>query len=305
MLAGTRWRSFVIFKIVHRLKKETDHTDEEELAIKAFNRIIGGIFGLCILMIIAVSLVYVFTVVRTPLGTYGDKRYGTVQEDGRVRYVRNTNQYKTREELGLSEYELMSGDRIVLIFDPNIDVIKVAYPQKLWDELEKRVALGISAVLGVSFFVFIFYGTVICRATWWGRALWPFVKTQPEWLKELEEEREWKEMPLWKRFIANGVIIAVACVILWPWFIEIVENVRIMQNREEMSNTYQEGMKAGQEAERISDALQNIGSDSEDAEDEADPESNDENGEEDEKTDGADRAKDAAGEIYDILSGME
>ena len=64
-------------------------------------------------------------------------------------------------------------------------------------------------------------------------------------------------------------------------------------------------MKAGQEAERISDALQNIGSDSEDAEDEADPESNDENGEEDEKTDGADRAKDAAGEIYDILSGME
>lgn len=311
MYTGTRWRSLAIFKIVHRLKGETDQTEEEKLAINAFNRIIGGILGLCILMIIAVSLVFVFTLDRTPLGIYGDTRYGTIQEDGRVRYVKNTNQYKTKEELGLSEYELAPGDRIVLIFDTDTDVIKAAYPQKIWDEFEKRAALSVSAVLVVSILVFIFYGLVICRATWWGRALWQFVKTQPEWQKELEEEREWKETPLWKRLIVNCVVIAVACVILWPWFVEIVENVKRLQNIEEMSNTYQEGMKAGQEAERISDALQNIGSDGgEDAADGEDLEEDEEAGDEtkkseDGKSDGVDRAEDAAGNIYDILSGME
>lgn len=177
--------------------------------------------------------------------------------------------------------------------------------------MKKRAALSVSAVLVVSILVFIFYNFVICRATWWGRALWQFVKTQPEWLKELEEEREWKETPLWKRLIVNCVVIAVACVILWPWFVEIVENVKRLQNIEEMSNTYQEGMKAGQEAERISDALQNIGSDGgEDAADGEDLEEDEEAGDEtkkgeDGKSDGVDRAGDAAGNIYDILSGME
>lgn len=311
MYTGNRWRALVIFRLIKKLKNKPDMTEEEQDVVKAYHRILGGTFGLCILIIIAFSAFFTLTVIRTPIGNHGDKRYGTVQSDGMIRYVQNTNQYRTQDELGLSEYELMPGDRIVMLFDAGTGSLMAAYPQKLWDELEERMLVSGAAVFGVCIAVLLFYAVFICRATSWGKPLWSWLPTQPEWQKELAEEKEWKNASLGLKFAVMAVVFVLAGIILWPQISELAGNIKVFREREEMSGTFQEGMKAGQEAERMSENLQNIGSDDEDSSEEEEAENKDSESPEEEKkeaaekTSGVEAAGDAAENIYDILSGME
>ena len=98
-----------------------------------------------------------------------------MQSDGTIRYVQNVNKYATAEELGLADFELKSGDKILLFFDKD-DNIKAAYPRDFYESYsENRVLIIVwTALLGIG--VLLVYAFVICRVTPFGRPWYLYCK---------------------------------------------------------------------------------------------------------------------------------
>ncbi|MCM1264375.1 MAG: hypothetical protein NC313_16815 [Butyrivibrio sp.] len=216
------WRGGVIFQLVNELKKKPNPTPEEKNAIKAFNRIIIGTLILCFFMVIAV-IISTASMFMSPAVGYGDKRYGTVQEDGRIRYTQGTHQYATQEELGLEDYHLTQGDKVVLFFDSVTEELTSAYPEKASTVSANKAAVGMLSILAVSVIILLFYAMFICRVTSWGSPLYQWLNTQPRWLDIKNGNKDWQQMPLWLKLVVAVLVIVLASIILAPQLMEIIE----------------------------------------------------------------------------------
>lgn len=215
------WRGVVIFRLVNELKKKPNPTPAEKNAIKAFNRIIIGTLILCFFMIIAI-IISTASFFMNPIGGHGDKRYGTVQDDGRIRYTQGTHQYMTQEELGLEQYQLTQGDKVVLFFDSVTEELISAYPENVSTASENKWAIGMLSILVVSIIILLFYAMFICRMTSWGSPLYQWLNTQPRWLEIKNGNKDWKQMPLWLKLVVAVLVLILATIILAPQLMEII-----------------------------------------------------------------------------------
>ena len=148
-----------------KLLCQTASTPEEKKTAAAFRRVF---YGTIVLVILIVVVLLAVMLLNNPFLASGDRRYGSVQSDGTIRYVQNVNKYATAEELGLSDFELRSGDKIIIFFDKD-DNIKAAYPRDFYESYtENRVLLIVWTALA-ELLVLLVYAFLICRVTPFGR----------------------------------------------------------------------------------------------------------------------------------------
>ncbi|MCM1047680.1 MAG: hypothetical protein NC433_04565 [Clostridiales bacterium] len=217
------WRGGVIFQLIDELKKKPNPTPAEKNAIKAFNRIIIGTLILCFIMVIALIITMSVPLFTGSISARGDRRYGTVQDDGRIHYTQGTHQYATQEELGLEQYQLTQGDKVVLFFDSVTEELISAYPENISTASENKWAISLLSVLVISIIILIFYAMFICRATSWGSPLYQWLNTQPRWLEVKNGNKDWQQMPLWLKLVVAVLVLILASIILAPQLMEIIE----------------------------------------------------------------------------------
>lgn len=250
------------------------HTAEEIAAAKAFKRVFVGIVIIAVLYVVGLVAVFLCNV---PFLDSGTRRNGTVQRNGSVKYVQNTEKFVSQESLGLSEFELSEGDRIVIFFDKD-DTISSAYPKDYYDSYTETRIIAILgyALLGIT--VILIYALIVCRLT-------PFGSAWYEYLKKLSSENT-QELPLRRRVIINIVSVAVAVLICMPQLIGIIENARRMEEINEFGKTIKQAQQAADYADRVTENLEGL----------------------DEKLDsniGLDNAQNASDRIHDIMAGLK
>ena len=221
----------------------TASTPEEKKTAAAFRRVFYGT------VIIAVSIVAALLIVmflNNPFLASGDRRNGTVQSDGSIRYVQNVNKYATAEELGLADFELKSGDRVIIFFDKD-DNIKAAYPKDFYESYtENRVMIIVmTALLGLT--VLLIYAFVICRVTPFGRP----------WYLYCREKKSLGQPKLSKA--QNAVIYAVSVVaalaICAPQIVKISDEIRRLREINEFGAKIKAVRQAADKAGEITDKL--------------------------------------------------
>lgn len=224
----------------------TASTPEEKKTAAAFRRVFYGTVILAVLLAVAL-LVVMF--LNNPFLASGDKRYGTVQSDGSIRYVQNVNKYATAEQLGLSDFELKSGDKIIIFFDKD-DNIKAAYPKDFYESYtENRVMIIVwTALLGLT--VLLVYAFVICRVTPFGRA----------WYLYCREKKSLGQPKLSKA--QNAVIYAVSVIaalaICAPQIMKISDEIRRLREINEFGAKIKAVQQAADKAGEITDKLNGV-----------------------------------------------
>lgn len=221
----------------------TASTPEEKKTAAAFRRVFVGTVILAVLLVAAL-LVVMF--LNNPFLASGDRRYGSVQSDGSIRYVQNVNKYATAEELGLADFELKSGDRVIIFFDKD-DNIKAAYPRDFYESyMENRVMIIVwTALLGLT--ALLVYAFVICRLTPFGRP----------WYLYCREKKSLGQPNLSKA--QNAVIYAVSVVaalaICAPQIVKISDEIRRLQEINEFGAKIKAVQQAADKADEITDKL--------------------------------------------------
>ena len=228
----------------------TASTPEEKKAAAAFRRVF---YGTVILAVLLAAALLVVMFLNNPFLASGDKRNGTVQGNGTIRYVQNVNKYATAEQLGLSDFELKSGDKIIIFFDKD-DNIKAAYPKDFYESYtENRVMIIVwTALLGIA--VLLVYAFVICRVTPFGRA----------WYLYCREKKSLGQPKLSKA--QNAVIYAVSVIaalaICAPQIMKISDEIRRLREINEfgakIKAVQQAAEKAGEIADNLNSAAENL-----------------------------------------------
>lgn len=233
-----------------KLLCQTASTPEEKKTAAAFRRVY---YGTIILAVLLAAALLVVMFLNNPFLASGDKRYGTVQSDGTIRYVQNVNKYATAEELGLADFELKSGDKILLFFDKD-DNIKAAYPRDFYESYsENRVLIIVwTALLGIG--VLLVYAFVICRVTPFGRP----------WYLYCREKKSLGQPKLSKA--QNAVIWAVSVIaalaICAPQIIKLSDEIcrlrEINDFNAKITTVQKSAEKAGEITENLNSALENL-----------------------------------------------
>lgn len=226
-----------------KLLCETASTPEEKKIAAAFRRVFYGTIILAVLL--AVALIAVM-ILNNPFLASGDRRNGTVQSDGSIRYVQNVNKYATAEELGLSDFELKSGDKIIIFFDKD-DNIKAAYPRDFYESYtENRVMIIVwTALLGLT--VLLIYAFVICRVTPFGRPWYLYCREK----KSLGQPRLSKA----QNAVIWAVSVIAALAICAPQIMKISDEIRRLQEINEFGAKIKAVQKAAEKAGEITDNL--------------------------------------------------
>lgn len=318
---------------------QTASTPEEIKIAKAYRRVFVGTIILAVGIVIALLAVMFL---NNPFLASGDRRYGTVQEDGSIRYVQNDMKYASAEQLGLSDFELESGDRVIIFFDKD-DQITEAYPKDYYDAYtENRVIIIVmTALLGVT--ALIIYALVICRVTPFGRPWYLYCRK----IRQLGEPKLSKK----QNFAVYAVSFAVSLVVCAPQLMTLIDEIRHMQEIDEFSQKITAAQQAADKAQEMTDALNSLNSQlaensgvesakeaaekakeiadqlnsaasndesseddtpNEDGNDESESESaqesdetSEESGEQTSETGGLDDAKSAADKIHDIMNSLQ
>lgn len=227
---------------------QTASTPEEIKIAKAYRRVFVGTIILAVGIVIALLAVMFL---NNPFLASGDRRYGTVQEDGSIRYVQNDMKYASAEQLGLSDFELESGDRVIIFFDKD-DQITEAYPKDYYNAYtENRVIIIVmTALLGVT--ALIIYALVICRVTPFGRP----------WYLYCRKIREYGEPKLSKKqnFAVYAVSFAVSLVVCAPQLMTLIDEIRHMREIDEFSQKITAAQQAADKAQEMTEALNSLNS---------------------------------------------
>lgn len=252
----------------------TAQTADEIAAAKAFRRVFYGTIAIVTAYVIGLLAVFFFNM---PFLGSGDKRYGTVQEDGSVRYIQDVEKYASQESLGLSEFQLSAGDRVIIFFDKN-DTISEAYPKEYHDSYTETRLFAIlgSALLGLT--LILIYALIICRLT-------PFGSAWYRYLKKITAGQEVNTSPK-----ANALIyvvsLLVALVICLPQIVGILNNLKRMAEINEFGQTIKNAQQAADDAESMIDNLDDLD-------------------EKLESNSGIDAAQSASDKIHDIMAGLK
>lgn len=122
---------FFVTRQGFQLLKKENPTEEERKAAIAFKKsFIGSIIVTVIIVIVLICNIVFAAGKSDHVNMY--KSYGTVVGN-QVKYVQNTVQYKSLSSLGLQNYELQNGDRVIIFFDNTTDVLQDAIPEEIYD----------------------------------------------------------------------------------------------------------------------------------------------------------------------------
>lgn len=224
----------------------TASTPKERKIAAAFRRVYYGTIALCVILIAALAAVMIL---NKPFLDSGTKRYGTVQSGGKISYVQGEAKLVSSERLGLSDYELKSGDRVIIFFDGN-DNIKSAYPRDFYDKYtESRVLIIVFAAL-LEITVLMLYAFVICRLTPFGRA----------WYLLCRELRNYgkPDMSKGRKVLIYAAAGIITLALLYPQITVLVDEMREMREIEEFGNKIKSARLSAEKAQEISDKLNSL-----------------------------------------------
>lgn len=225
---------------------ETASSPEERKIAAAFRRVY---FGTIILAVLVFAALIAVIILNNPFLDSGTKRYGTVRNDGKIGYVQGENRLVSAEKLGLSDYELKSGDKVIIFFDKN-DEIRSAYPRDYYDKYTENRVLTIvfAALLGIT--ALMIYAFVICRLTPFGRP----------WYLYCREIRNlaMPEISRKKKAAIYAVAAAVTIAVLAPQITAFCAEIREMREIEEFGQKIKSVREAAEKAEKSSDNLNSL-----------------------------------------------
>lgn len=239
------------FKSIRRgtiLLDKEDKTAEEMAAAGAFRRIAIGILVLLAGMVVSLCAVLACF---DPVLSGGSKSYGTVVEDGQVRYERGTDQYAAFGKLGLEGYALDVGEQVILFFDNKTGEFEAAYPQTWYEQYtETRVGIIIgTAMLWIT--LFLLYA-VICRITPFGQAWHQYCRRRTQ-----ETEAKLWELPPGSGAAAYIFIVVMTLITCWPQVTGLMNHFHEMREIETFGEILQDGQKDGENATGLIENLQN------------------------------------------------
>lgn len=248
-------------------------TEEQFSAAKAFRRVFVGTLAITVIFVLGMIAMFVFF---NPFLDSGTKRYGTVEAD-RVNYIHNTETSVSVSSLGLEEYGLSDGDRVVIFFDAQ-DNIRSAYPKEYFDgytETRLYAILGY-AMAGVT--LILVYALIICRLT-------PFGSAWYQYLAKLRSDSAEAVAP--KRRAAITIIcVIVALLICLPQLIGIINNIQRMAEINEFGRLIKDTKQVADYADKVTENLEGLD-------------------EKLESNSGLDKANSASDRIHDIMAELE
>ncbi len=144
------------------LSKKQNKTAEEVEIVKSFKHVLRNavVFTLVCVIIISAAIVFLFSSAEMSSDV---KRYGTVIENNKVRYVQNTMQYTSLKDLGIDLEAANEGDQIILFFDHDDQIIN-AIPEKAADK-DSSTKMAVFLIVFVGSVVFLTAATVIMKRT--------------------------------------------------------------------------------------------------------------------------------------------
>lgn len=232
------------------LKTEKDLTLEKEAALRACKRVMTGTVVLVLILILGLAIMTPMCLRALELED-GPSRTGTVQEDGQVRYIKNTQILVSLEELEAQNYGLQPGDKVVVYFDPVTDEVTSGYPYVLFEHhtnMRLGIMLGFVVLMVV---VVLVYALVICRCTPFGSAWYVY--------RSKRKAQETQEIPLRARIVIWAVSTAIAIALCWPQIQNIWDNVQQMQRIKGVQELIQSGQAAADAAADMAGALETVG----------------------------------------------
>lgn len=218
-------------------------TPEEKAAAAAYRRVSIGNVVLVLALVagLVITAIWALTTME-PTG-----RIGTVQDDGQIRYIQNTPQLISQEELDLRQWNLQPGDEVYIYTDSVTDEVTGGTPCAV---VEYRNNIRLGVLLGFAVFMavaLLVYALVICRFTAFGSAWYRYC------LKQEKEETE--DIPPRVNLVINIAALAIALLLCWPQIVGIVENIRELENVGAMSDAIH---SSREEAQSMIDGLDNI-----------------------------------------------
>jgi len=225
---------------------KTASTPEERKIAAAFRRVYYGTIALCVILIAALAAVMIL---NKPFLDSGTKRYGTVQSGDKISYVQGETKLVSPEQLGLADYELKSGDRVIIFFDGN-DNVKSAYPRDFYDKYtENRIMIIVFAAL-LEITVLLLYAFVICRLTPFGRP----------WYLLCRELRNYEkpDMSKGRKALIYALAAAIVFAVSAPEITVLANEIREMREIEEFGNKIKSARLAAEKAQEISDKLNDL-----------------------------------------------
>lgn len=237
--------------IIAQIKAElASSTDEQDIkAYKALKRILKVTPIALVLFLVATIVGVALTFSQMPSYLNEAKRYGTVTDDGMITYVQNERVYKTPEEVGLGNYNLVEGEKITLYFTSTTDELIIAVPdsQDNTDELYVNV-MWAAFIPGACFIIFLF---VIQRFT-------PFGSAYYKYLKRRKARFSKEKTPLW----INIVSIILALLICLPALLQMVGHIqrtqRIQQTSDAIHGAADAADKLTDSMDKVTNELENI-----------------------------------------------
>ena len=155
------WRGIRAILRGMELSKKPNKTAYEVEVVKSYKATMRTTLLSVLLMVIAL-FVLVSWAFSSAEFSGSNKRYGTVMENGSVRYIQNTEQFMTLEQLGIDPELVSEGDEILMFFDRD-DSFDKAFP---YNAAKQDTGTKLTVLLAsMAFFVvaFIVEGMVLKR----------------------------------------------------------------------------------------------------------------------------------------------
>lgn len=226
-----------------KLLCKTARTPEEKAAAAAFKRVLTGTIVLVAVLIMGLAIVMSWSI----LNLESTGRIGTVQSDGQIRYIHNTPQYISQEELNLQQWNLQPGDEVYIYTDSVTDEVTGGMPCAV---VEYRNNTRFGIMLGYIILMIVVlpvFALVICRLTVFGSAWYQYC------LKQEKEDAE--EIPPRVKLIINVIALGIAVLMCWSEITDLVHNIQKLQDVGAMAEAVQ---TAREEAQGYIDALEDL-----------------------------------------------
>ncbi|MBP3673413.1 MAG: hypothetical protein J6J18_06245 [Oscillospiraceae bacterium] len=232
-------------------------TPEELAAARAYKRIMVGTVVLVLMLVLGLAILTPLCLTSLELEK-GDHRIGTVQEDGQVRYTKNVHVFLSQEELGVQDYGLQPGDKVVVYFDTVTEEVTAGYPYALF-ERHTNIRLGIMVgYMVLMVVILVVYAAVICPFTPFGSAWYVYRRKQ--------KKPEAEQIPLRARIVIYAISAVIAIAVCWPQIEDLVGEIQQMRKIGAVQELIRSGQEAAENAANMAEALETIGQDAQTSE---------------------------------------
>lgn len=222
-------------------------TDEQDIkAYKALKRMLKAAPIALVLFLVSTIVGMAFALYQMPSYLHEAKRYGTVTDDGMITYVQNERMYKTPEEVGLENYDLVAGEEVTLYFTSTTDELIIAVPesQDNTDEYYMNLLL-VTFAPGACYIFFLF---VIQRFTPFGSDYYKYLKRhKAKYIKE--------KTPLWINIVSFILPIFICLFLLSFSLLHLVGHIQRTQRIQQTSDAIHGAADA---ADKLTDSMDKV-----------------------------------------------